>query len=157
AVAVQLHGVGEIVVRGAGKERIVRDVHWYAHAIHGEGVMQHSMCSCVVMIFSHDVMPLARRKSRQGQTGCVPALQAIVVDTPAVAGIVRLPGKVVDPSIQGLLAFELDRLWQVLRTGWNVEVKFVGERDNRRSYRRVLLVEVAVGKRDGSRDGELRG
>ena len=35
AVAIELNGVGELVIHGAGEKRVVRDVHRGTNAIHG--------------------------------------------------------------------------------------------------------------------------
>ncbi len=62
AVAVQLNGVGELVIHGAGEERVVRNVHRSANAVDGKRVMQHGVGDGVVVVFGNNVVPGAARR-----------------------------------------------------------------------------------------------
>jgi hypothetical protein len=157
AVAIELNCVGELVIHGAGEKRSVRNIHRHPHAIHSKRIMQHGVSDGVIVVFGHNVVPGSRSEARNSKSGGVPAFQAVVENAPLVARIQSLPAKVVNPSVQNLLAFKLNALRQVFRARRDIEIKFVRESANLRSYRRVLLVEVSVGVRDAGCNAELCG
>ena len=119
--------------------------------------MQHCVSNSVIVVFGHNMVPGSWRELRKSDAGRVPALEAVVKNTPLVAGIKSLPAEVVNPSIQNLLAFKLNGLWQIFRARRDVEIKLVCESANLFSYRRVLLVEVSVGEWDCGCNAELCG
>ena len=157
AVAIELHGAGELVIHGPGEERIMRDVHRHPHPVHGKRIMQNGVGHGVIVVFGNNVVPCSRREARKRNAGSVPLLQAIIENAPLVAGIQSLPAEVVNPSVQNLLAFKLNGLWQIFRARGDIKIKLICESANLRSNRRVLLIEVSVGKWDCGCNAELCG
>ena len=73
AVAIELNGIGELVVHRAGEKRVVRDVHRHPHAVNGKRIMQNSVGDRVIVVFSHNVVPGSRSETRKSEAGGVPA------------------------------------------------------------------------------------
>jgi hypothetical protein len=112
AVAIELHGIRELVIHRAGEKRVVRNVHRHPHAVDGKRVMQYGVSNGVIVVFGHNMVPCSGSEARKRDAGSVPAFQAVVKNAPLIAGIKGLPAEVVDPSVQNLLAFKLNGLWQ---------------------------------------------
>ena len=113
AVAIELHGIRELIIHRSGEKRIVRNVHRHPHAVNRQRVMQHGVSNGVIVVFGNNVVPGSRSEARKSKAAGVPAFQAVIEDAPHVAGIKRLPAEVVNPSVQDLLAFKLNALGQV--------------------------------------------
>ena len=123
AVAIELKGIGELVIHGPGEKRVVRDVHRHPHAVNGKRVMEHGVCDRVIVVFGHNVVPGSRGEACKSKTSGVPAFQAVIKNAPLVAGIQSLPAEVVDPSVQNLLALKLNCLGRVSEPARDIEIK----------------------------------
>jgi len=156
AVAVKLEGVGELVVGGSGEEGVVCYAHHCADAIHRDRVMKHRVAGGVIVIFRHNVVPCTRSERSKCHTGGLPLLQPVVKRAPHQAAMVlRLPGKVVNPSIQRLLAFKFNGLRCRLHAGRDIQVKLVGQRVDPLRNDWFLAIPVSIRKWHGCGDGKV--
>lgn len=73
AVAIELHGIRELIIHRSGEKRIVRNVHRHPHAVNRQRVMQHGVSNGVIVVFGNNVVPGSRSEARKSNAGRVPA------------------------------------------------------------------------------------
>jgi hypothetical protein len=156
AVGVKLNGIAELV-SAARVKCVVTNIHHVAYAVNRKRIVNDNVSSRVIVIFRNEVVPRPRRESHNRQAAVIPLLLAVIEDSPLITGVVGLECEVVNPTIQGLLAFEFNGLRRVFQSVGNKEIKVIRKSVDLRRHRPVLLEEVGIGKGGIRRNAELRG
>jgi hypothetical protein len=156
AVSVKLNGVAELI-SAARVKCVVTNIEHVAYAVNRKRIVNNNMSGRIVVIFRDKVVPRPRRESHKRQAAVIPLFCAVIKDSPLITGVVGLECEVVNPSIEGLLAFEFNGLRRVFQSVGNKEIKLIGKRIDLRGHRTMLLEEVGIGKGGIRRNAELRG